>query len=139
MSMVNPDPYEKGFVLGPKLRVTGIFDDGKALGAALNALAAAQFGKEKIQVFMGELGEKRIDFSGKEHGLYGKLLRTLQNFGDDSTALEEAQTALHAGKLLIGVLTDGSEAQKHAIYAILKTHQAHGMHYWDNGTIESLP
>ncbi len=127
---INPDPHEDGFEIQPTDNVTAELADLESAQAVASKLEGIGYGKESITVFVGEEGLKRIDLTGEDHGIYGFLIRSIQHISHEWRIHESARLALESGRVLIGILTDGSDEQISAVVEILKDHDANAIVYW---------
>jgi hypothetical protein len=136
---VNPDPHVKGYRFSPLHRVTAIFRSRDHLDAVLQALHAAGFPDQAIEVFVGEAGAERLDLSGKHHGVVVRFLRTLEwLFADETELFQQIDHALRNGGMVLDVFTRGLEEKKQRAAEILKAHDAHEVYYWGRWAIERL-
>jgi hypothetical protein len=118
--------------------VVGILDEPDAASAALDALVDAGVPEERIQVLCGEAGARRLDPSGKRHGLPGRIKRVIQQFADQEVQhLEHHSEALRAGGYLVAVPAEDEE-EGERIAGILKDHGGHFINRYGRWTVQRL-
>jgi hypothetical protein len=136
---VNPDPHKEGYRFNPYNRVTGTFDSCDRIRTVLQQLPGAGFADKDVEVFVGEEGLQKLDFSGEKHGPMVHLLRTLERYiADEDGLYEEAERTLHGGGALVGVLTGDDEAKKTRVADILRANGGHDVSFWGQLTVEKL-
>lgn len=117
--------------------VTGIIDEPAKLTPALDALRSAGFADAAVEVERGEEGLADVDPDGSRHGLIGRLVRTLQQIGEEGEEWRAAAEELRAGHAVVGVSVDGAEEKERAA-ATLHQQGAHRIRYWGQWEIEEL-
>lgn len=68
----------EGLLKAPENRVVAHMDDPDALRPAVDDLAAAGFERDELFVLCGEKGAERLDVSGRQHGLPGRIYRLFE-------------------------------------------------------------
>ena len=71
------------FISYPMNRVAGTIDDPTEAHAAIEALREAGYKLEEIDVLCGEEGMRRLDPTGKEHGLFARFQRTVLQYNSE--------------------------------------------------------
>jgi len=119
-----PEPPE-GLVRPEEDSVVAFLDEPDDVEGAVEQLLEEGFDGDRIYVLCGTEGAKRLDVSGKHHGLGGRVYRLLEWMSDEKGILFRARDHLNAGGLVISVPAD--EDKKDAAARILGAHGAHGM------------
>lgn len=119
----------------PLHRMVAVLDDEDSIRAALNELAKIGVDNSKITVLRGAEDVERLDPRGDQHGLFGRLLRLLQQTAEESTALQFHQDALNEGKNVIYVPARG-ETQKDAAAKALRLTGGHHLVYFGRWTMQ---
>jgi hypothetical protein len=130
-----PEPPE-GLLTAPENRVVAQMDGQDSVAAAIDALAEAGFDREAIYVLCGPEGAKRLDVSGVDHGLRGRIYRVVEWIGDERAVLLRLEEHLAAGGLMVSVPADHVMSSTAA--RILGEHGAHGMAHFGKGHWEPL-
>ena len=86
----------------PWHRVIGVLPGLDETAATLAELSEAGFAPEEIHAICGEEGVRRLDPSGKHHGLRGRLIRVVETVSTDDTLSDYADD-LAAGAILVSV------------------------------------
>lgn len=140
MSNTNPQaenrPAEFHRLLGaPRHRLFAIFDDPSEGTKAIEALTSQGLARdEDIWEFYGDEGSRRLDTSGAQHGVHGRVVRFFQwMMSDDYEYLQDLDKALHRGGSVLAVRTEGEETI-HRTIDVFDAHSGHAMKYcwhWD--------
>lgn len=81
-----------------------VFEDHHAVEEAVEGLRFEGFNDDDIWVFCGEEGSKRLDLTGRSHGLRARVLRMLQYaMGNDFKYLRTLDEELHEGHIVVAV------------------------------------
>lgn len=96
----------EGLLTAPVDRVIAHLDTPEAVASAIDDLAAAGFDRDEIYVLCGKQGAERLDVSGSDHGLKGRIYRLLEWLGDEHEVLLTSEQHLTDGGLVIGVPAD---------------------------------
>jgi hypothetical protein len=116
---------------GPTLAVTAFFPAGRAVHGSLTALASAGFDPNRIDVYSGAEGARRIDSAAKSHGQRVQLRRALEElFGGDPDVFDRADQTLQSGGTVVEVFTRGNLAKKMQAAEILKATGGQDVIYW---------
>lgn len=83
---------------------------------------------EDIKVYEGREGYKEIDPTGKHHGLKGKLVRALQNFGEELPRIRQFAEHMKKGHIGLGFPYRDNE-HKEELLALLKPSPARELLY----------
>jgi hypothetical protein len=130
-----PEPPD-GLLTAPENRVLAHLDTPDALNAAVEDLVQAGFVQDEIFVLCGPKGAQRLDVSGREHGLRGRVYRVMEWMGDEREVLLRSGRHLEAGGLVVTVPTDGSD--KGTAGRILAEHGGHDIAHFGKGHWEPL-
>ena len=99
-------------------------------------LSEAGFALEEIHAICGEEGLRRLDPSGKHHGLHGRLIRAVESVAADDL-LSDYADELAAGAVVVSVPALDDEKQSQAAH-LLREHGATKMRYFGTATIIDL-
>lgn len=116
--------------------VIALLDEPDQAEAALQDLVAQGFDRDSIYVLCGPKGAERLDVSGRDHGLRGRVYRLLEWMGDEKEGLFRARDHLAAGGLVVSVSAD--EDQKPTAARILGGHGGHDMAHFGRDHWEPL-
>ena len=94
---------EQAFTPDPVYKLMGIFEDSKAGVAAAEDLKANGFKEADIELFCGVPGEQTFDFSGEDHGILAKFLRSFRNITFDRVIMDRYKAALRDGHCILMV------------------------------------
>ncbi len=125
---ITPDPLYK---------VAGVFDTPAEAAAAVDALKAAGFNEPDIELFCGEPGEEKYDFSGAGDGILARLLRTFRNSTHDRVILDRYEAALRADNCVIMVYIHKAE-RKEIAAQLLHDNNAHEVDYFGLAMTEHI-
>lgn len=131
-----PEPPE-GLLTAPENRVIAHMDTPDAVATALDDLAEAGFDRDQSFVLCGAKGAERLDVSGRDHGLKGRIYRIVEWIGDErEMVLMPMQEHLAAGGLVVSVPAD--DGSKATAAEILGDHGGHSMHHFGKGHWEPV-
>lgn len=137
MVQVNPDPNRDGFQFNPVERVTGLFLEGTAARAAVDALRAAGLPQGGIEVYCGEEGMRRINASGEEGGMAARLFRRIESWvSDTSDAHVHAEQHLAAGGYVVAAHVGEDDALKTRAMEALTGAGGTEVKYWHRLYVE---
>lgn len=123
MRMVNlPERFDR-FVGAPAHRLFAAFDDQDAARAGLGEVRTTmgRVREDDIWVFVGEEGARRLDASGRVHGLSGRVVRFLQQqLSGDVDYLRLLDKGLRHGGVVVAVLVEPTKVTEMA--AVLRRH-----------------
>jgi len=137
---MDTNPTERGFIAYPTNRVVGTVANAEHADAAVKALVEAGFDRQSIDVLHGEEDLNRLDATGAEHGVMGRLQRAVIRTGGPA---EEYKHLMHhvedvrAGRFVIMVLAP--EREKRTIAAdILEAHGAEFVGFYGRWVLQEL-
>jgi hypothetical protein len=128
--------FPAGLVTPEDDSVVAFLDEPAQAESALEQLVAEGFDRERIYVLCGQKGVERLDVSGREHGLRGRVYRLVEWMGDEKGILFRARDHLSGGGLVMSVPAD--EERKAVAARILRAHGAHGMAHFGRNHWEAL-
>jgi hypothetical protein len=126
----------KGLLKAPVDKVVALMDDSEALCAAVGELAKAGFEPEDFVVICGDAGAERLDVSGRQHGLGGRIFRVVEQLLDVHEVLVETEKHMLNGGLVISVPADEENLAEAS--RILSEHGAHYIHYFGKSSFRRL-
>ena len=126
----------EGLLKSPVDRVIAHLDTPDAVTAAIDDLTEAGFDRDEIYVLCGQQGAERLDVSGSQHGLGGRIYRFLEWLGDEHEVLLASEEHLSAGGLVIGVPAD--EDEKETASRILRESGGHEIYHFGKTDWERL-
>lgn len=134
---VNPNPNadESSALVNA---MTATFDTVNDLRVAVADLNRMGLGADHISVFFGKEGYEGLDPLGTQQSLGMRVVRALQLFAGEEKALRDAADTLQDGNAILRVLTDGTADQKKTVEVVLKTHNAHNIHFVGRWAVEHL-
>jgi hypothetical protein len=121
----------------PSHRVIAVVPGPDEAMASLSDLTEAGFPRDDIYVICGEAGVRRIDPSGKHHGLHGRVIRAVENASAADDTLFEYAHDVNGGAILVSVPAVDTELRSRAAN-ILREHGGTRMRYFGTGTITEL-
>ena len=121
----------------PTSRVIGSLPGPDEATASVKELREAGFAQEEIHAICGEEGVRRLDPSGKHHGLHGLLARAVQNVAAADDTLFDYADDLAAGAVIVSVPALDDETRSRAAH-VLREHGATKMRYFGTATITEL-
>jgi len=128
-------PIEFHEVVGARgHRLFAIFDHLSAGEEAVQALRFEGFADEDIWLFCGEEGSRRLDVTGRAHGIRARVLRMIEfALSSDFKYLRTLDEALHHGRIVIAVRAK-DESTADDIARLLRMFAGHSIAYcshWD--------
>jgi len=122
----------------PDDTVVGIIDDPDSATSAVNELISVGVAQENIQVLCCDSGARRLDPSGKRHGMLGQIQRIIQQFSDKEVEHVQRQAAeLRDGKFLIAAPAQGDE-ETEMVAGILRSNGGHFINRYTSWTVQQL-
>jgi hypothetical protein len=121
----------------PSHRVIGVLPSPDEATASVRELSETGFAREEIHAICGEEGVRRLDPSGKHHGLRGLLIRAVENVASQDDTLFDYADDLAAGAVIVSVPALDDETQSRAAH-VLRGHGATKMRYFGTATITEL-
>jgi uncharacterized protein (TIGR02246 family) len=138
---MDPNAVDRGFIPYPTNRVVGTIADAEHADAAVEALVAAGFERQAIDVLHGAQDLSRLDPTGAEHGVLERLQRALIRAGGPA---EEHKHLMHhvgdlrAGRIVIMVLAP--ERHRRSIAGdILEAHGAEFVGFYGRWAWQGRP
>jgi hypothetical protein len=137
---MSTDALRDDFIAYPTNRVAGTIADSAAARRAVDALTAAGFARDAIDVLHGEQDLHRLDPSGGEHGVFAQLQRALIRgaAGFEIKRLNSHVDDVRAGKSVIMVLAPEGRSRDRAAN-ILHAHGAEFVGFYGRWAYEALP
>jgi hypothetical protein len=117
--------------------VVGTIADPGAAQAVVESLLATGLNLEEIEVLYGDEGMRRLDPTGKEHGLLARIQRTAFHWQEEDKYLRRHVEDILAGRFVIMVLTKEPE-KRETVREILKSHGGRFIKFFGNWAIRSL-
>lgn len=121
----------------PRQMVTGVLDDPDQLERTLAALRDAGFPDDAVRASGGEQALARVDPEGRRHGLRGRLIRSLEHFGQEGEEHQAAAAEVEAGHVLVVVRVD-DEAETDRAVGVLRAQGLNRLRRWGRWEIEQL-
>jgi hypothetical protein len=118
-------------------RVVGVLPGLDEASESLAELSDAGFAPDEIHAICGEEGVRRLDPSGKHHGLRGRLVRAVENVAAADDTLFEYADDLAAGAVIVSVPALDDDTRTRAAH-VLREHGATKMRYFGTATITEL-
>lgn len=114
-----PEDFQR-FIGAPRHRLFAVIDEREAVEAAIAALGpAASDGEAGLWVLHGEEGIRRLDFSGRGHGLRSMTVRLVQRaMSSDFHYLRSLDRALRDGRFVLSVALPDREAAERTKQAL---------------------
>ncbi len=125
------------FIHYPNNKLFAIISSPDDLQITVDALSDLGVNETAIETFCGEAGIKRIDVKGREHGLHSRIIRSLQQLGQEGSDLTYYEKELVAGHYLISVSTLNNELKTQVI-EILKAHGGRHISFYGPMSIENF-
>lgn len=129
---------EQAFTPDPLYKLMGIFDDSDAGVSAAEDLKADGFSESDIELFCGVPGAQTYDFSGEDHGLIAKMLRSFRNTTYDRIIMGRYEAALHDGHCVLMVHIHKT-IRKDEAAAILHRYKAVQVDYFGLAMTKAFP
>ena len=117
----------------PRDHLVGIVDshaEATKLAADLNLEGVAD-----VQVLSGPEGAEALDSDGSEHGLFGRLLRTVERMSAEIDHLREYERAVREGSTVVVALAKEDQVRERATETFRK-HNARFVNYFGSMTVE---
>jgi hypothetical protein len=132
------DPFDNDgkFLVNPDRVLMALIPDRQRAELVIDALRAAGHPLDRIKVLHGEEGARVLDRGGEYHGFFARLQRWRQKFTYYQTVLGLFTVGLKRGEFLIYLPTEREDRQQ--VGQLLVSRQAHAVHYFGFGTVETL-
>jgi hypothetical protein len=130
-------PSDRQLAKSPAHQILARLPGPDEAAATAEALAGAGIPADEVFVLCGEEGARRLDPSGRHHGLKGRLVRLTQAITAYGDMIRDDASYLEAGGVLIIVPAhDGDERER--AQRVLRHHGASAMRYFGEETWEEL-
>ncbi len=116
--------------------VIALMDSEEEVTKAFDELVAAGVPEDELFVLAGKHGAERLDPSGKDHGIRGRLTRLVERFGEETEILERHARHMENGGF--GVAVPADESQVETVSGILHRHGAHDAYHLGKGHWEQV-
>jgi hypothetical protein len=120
------------FIAYPYGYIFAVIDDPSEAEGLERQLAEDGFDRDEMLCLTGEEGARRIDASGRGHGLFARLVRLLEYTDDSRLHAEAYEREARAGRCVMGVHAPNSEQREH-VRAALKERGGHFINYYSRG------
>jgi hypothetical protein len=121
----------------PDDTVVGIVNDAEAAVAVIEDLVARGTPQEEIEVLYGESGARRLDSSGKRHGILGRLQRLVQHYGDqDRPHVKRQSEELRAGHFLVSV--PATEEERDRVARVMLDHGGYFINHYASWAVTRM-
>ena len=134
--MTDPFDNDGKFLVTPDRVLMALIPDRQRADLVLEALRAAGHPLDRVKVLHGEGGARVLDRRGEYHGPFARLHRWRQKFTYNQTVLGLFTAGLKQGEFVIYIPTEREDRQK--VGQLLVSRQAHAVHYFGYGTVETL-
>jgi hypothetical protein len=128
--------FPEGLVKPDEDSVIAFLGEPDQAHAAMEELVVQGFDRDRIWVLCGPAGAERLDVSGRQEGLRGRVYRLVEWMSDEKGLLFRARDHLSAGGLVMSVPAD--EDQKATAARILGAHGASNMAHFGTNHWEPL-
>ncbi len=122
----------------PTNKVIGVFADWEHARAAIDRLSAGGFTQEQIGVLYGQEGTRRLDASGKEHGILAQISRFFQGFAD----MDDKHTKRHEQELLAGhvllYVDAADDTAKERIREVMKANNGYFINFYGKWFVQNM-
>ena len=125
------------FINYPSNKLFAVISHPDDLQITVDALSDLGVNETAIETFCGDAGIKRIDAKGHEHGLHSRIIRGLQQLGQEGSDVTYYEKELAAGHYLISVSTLNNEL-KMQVVEILKAHGGRHISFYGPMSIENF-
>jgi hypothetical protein len=125
------------FLRYPTNSLVAVFDNAEDLAGALRALNLAGYVENDVDVLSGHEGAKRLDITGREHGLLARIYRIMESAALESKNLREFAQELEAGHFVVVVRTTDKE-ERNDLWSILHVHGGHRATFYGRWIIEKI-
>lgn len=120
----------------PENAVVALFDDSKQAAAAIDALGEAGIATSEVYVLAGPHGAERLDPTGRNHGISGRLQRLAEWMGGERELLERNAAHMAAGGLSMVVPADDETSE--TVAGVLRSCGGHHMNHFGTNTWTEL-
>ena len=129
---------EEPMLVDPKGHIAAAFDLQAQAGATAAKLVDAGWSSDEITVLVGESGLESLDVSGEEHGILGRVIRVLQQMGDEQKFLARYAEDLQAGAVVLMIPAEEDD-KKDEVHRIVAANGGRDIVHFGALMIEELP
>lgn len=129
---------EQAFTPDPLYKLMAVFENSDAGTSAADDLRANGFDAADIELFCGVPGAETFDFSGEDHGLIAKMLRSFRNSTYDRIIMGRYEQALRDGHCVL-MLHIHKTVLKDEAAAILHRYNAAQVDYFGLAITKAIP
>jgi len=123
----------------PINKVVGVLETQEAVDAVISSAKEAGFKDTDVLIHHGESGKEYIDPDGSHRGIVAQWVRSYQRLsGPEKRMLDMSESALEAGKYLVGIQTNGSEEMRDSARDVIAPHTKSPMYFCGKFTITVL-
>jgi hypothetical protein len=121
----------------PRQRVIARLANPDEAAAAVDALLDAGFPRNDVFVLCGEDAVRRLDPTGRHHGLRGRVVRAIERVFEAEDILDEDAAYLRSGGVIIAAPAHTADERATAI-RVLREHGGTDMRYHGDLTWEEV-
>jgi len=130
-------PSDDQLAKSPRHRVLARLPGPDEAVAVVEALAEAGIPANEVFVLCGPEGARRLDPSGRHHGLKGRLIRSVQAVTAYGDAIYDDAAHLEAGGVVITAPARDA-VEREIAQRVLRHHGATAMRYFGESTFEEV-
>ena len=126
------DPFvtpSDDLVKEPRHRVVAAMPGVDDAAATVDALVEEGFAVDDVLVLCGEEGVRRLDPTGRHHGLMGRLVRAVDTVASAGDVIKEYAQHIEKGGVVISAPAHDDEQRK-LVQRVFREHQASHMRYY---------
>ena len=117
----------------PRDHLVGIVENEEAAKKLADELT--QQGVPDVQILSGAEGAEVLDSDGSEHGVFGRLMRTVERMSAEIDHLREYERAVREGSAVVVVPAKEAPLREQAT-EIYRKHNARFVNYFGSMTVE---
>lgn len=117
--------------------IFAVFDDALSADQAIGDLQGAGIGRADVIRLTGEGGAARLDASGEQHGLFGRIIRIAQATTMDQDHAARYELEARNGHYVVGVHVHGPD-ERRAVEAAAHQHGAHFVNWYGRFQFENI-
>lgn len=130
-------PPGRGLLKEPIDRLVARLPGPDDAAGAMSDMRDAGVELDEVFIICGDEGVRRLDPSGRHHGLKGRLIRTIQYVTSYGNLIEEDAAHVEAGGVIVTMPAETPD-ERRAAEDILRQHNASRMRYYSGSTVEDL-
>jgi hypothetical protein len=130
-------PSDHELAMSPRHRVLARLPGPDDAVEVVEALTKAGIAADDVFVLCGPQGARRLDPSGRHHGLKGRLVRSVQAVTAYGDAIYDDAAHLDAGGVLI-TAPARDPGEREVAERVLRHHGASAMRYFGGSTFEEV-